>query len=180
MRFSEDAVTYRPITVRPHEAVRLPWIVWSALALIALTIVGAIVVAPIAQAAGYSSFALTIYKIFSFVCHQIPERSLHIAGHEFAVCSRCTGLYSGLAFATLAYPLARPLKRADTPRIIWLILSALPLTIDFSLGYFSIWHNNNFTRFTTGALLGAVAVFYIVPGLVELTSNLSQRWYRRT
>ncbi|HEY3103646.1 MAG TPA: DUF2085 domain-containing protein, partial [Pyrinomonadaceae bacterium] len=61
----------------------------------------AIIAAPVALAQGHTGFAWAIYKFFSFLCHQIPERSFHIAGHKFAVCSRCTGLYSGFAFATL-------------------------------------------------------------------------------
>jgi uncharacterized membrane protein len=95
-----------------------------------------------------------------------------LAGQQFAVCSRCTGLYAGFAFASLVYPLARSLKSSETPPRIWLILSAVPLAIDFGLGYFSIWQNNHLSRFTTGALLGAVAVFYIIPGLIDLSSTI--------
>ncbi len=145
---------------------------------IALALVAMIVGAPWAQANGHPAFALTIYKAFSFVCHQIPERSFHLAGHQFAVCSRCTGLYSGFAAAALVYPLARSLTRTDTPRRLWLILAAVPLLIDFSLTYFGVWSNTHLTRFLTGALLGAVAVFYVVPGLVELSSTIMRRLAR--
>ena len=125
-----------------------------------------------AQANGHPAFAAPIYKVFSFVCHQIPERSFHLAGYKFAVCSRCTGLYSGFALATLAYPLVRSMRQTETPSIVWLVLATLPLVIDFSLGYFSIWQNNHASRFATGALLGSVAVFYILPGLIELSSRV--------
>ncbi len=142
---------------------------------IAFGIVGLIFTAPIAQAGGHRELAQAIYSAFSFVCHQIPERSFHLAGHKFGVCSRCTGLYSGFAIAALIYPLVRSLRRTDTPRLIWLFLAATPLAIDFSLGYFNIWHNNHFSRFMTGALLSSVAVFYIIPGLIELSSILAER-----
>lgn len=138
---------------------------------IALAIVGLIIAAPLAQANGHASFALSIYRVFSYVCHQIPERSFHLAGHQFAVCSRCTGLYSGFAVATLLYPLARSLKSIDTPSHLWLILSAIPLAIDFSVTYFGVWENTHLTRFSTGALLGAVPVFYVMPGLIALFST---------
>jgi uncharacterized membrane protein len=138
-----------------------------------------IIGAPLLQSTGHASFASAIYKVFSFVCHQIPERSFHLAGHQFAVCSRCTGLYAGFAVAALIYPLTRALIRTDTPRRRWLILAAVPLLIDFSLTYFGVWSNTHLTRFSTGALLGAVAVFYVMPGLVELSSAFARRFGRK-
>ncbi|HEY5838017.1 MAG TPA: DUF2085 domain-containing protein [Pyrinomonadaceae bacterium] len=150
--------------------------VFSVSAIIAFVVIAAIVAAPVAHANGYPAFAAAIYKAFSYLCHQIPERSFHLAGHPFAVCSRCTGLYAGFAFATLAWPLARSLKRTDTPHVIWLLLSGVPLAIDFGLTYFEIWENNHFTRVTTGALFGAVAAIYVVPGLIELSMNVQRRF----
>jgi uncharacterized membrane protein len=154
--------------------------IWALTAAFGLTLLGLIIGAPLAQAYGHPAFAATIYKAFSFVCHQIPERSFHLAGHQFGVCSRCTGIYAGFAAAALAYPLIRPLKTTATPARRWLLLAAVPLVIDFGLGYFSIWQNNHLSRFTTGALLGSVAVFYIMPGLIELSSNVRGRLLRRS
>ena len=153
-------------------------VTWAVTATIALALVATIVGAPLAQSTGHAAFASTIYKIFSYVCHQIPVRSFHLAGHQFAVCSRCTGLYMGFAVATLVYPLTRSLIRTDTPRRRWLILAAVPLLIDFSLTYFGVWSNTHLTRFATGALLGSVAVFYVMPGLVELSSAIMRRFAR--
>jgi uncharacterized membrane protein len=149
--------------------------VWLALLSISLVVLLAIVGAPLALANGHSTMAGDIYKGFSFLCHQLPDRSFHLAGHQFAVCSRCTGLYVGFALTTLAYPLIRPLRTTTTPALIWLILATVPLLIDFSLGYFNIWANTHATRFITGALLSSVAVFYIIPGLVEITSKMFNR-----
>ena len=149
--------------------------VWLSTAVLALTILLAIITAPLASAFGYTNLAYSIYRAFGFVCHQIPERSFHLAGNKFAVCSRCTGLYSGFAIAVLAYPLARSLKNTATPSILWLILAALPLAIDFSLGYFNIWANTHASRFATGALFSATTVFYIMPGLIEIAGKLFKR-----
>ncbi len=149
--------------------------VWAILAVFAVALVASIVAAPLAQSQGHSQLAGTIYKAYSFVCHQFSDRSFHLAGHQFAVCSRCTGLYSGFAVAVLAYPLLRSLRSTDSPPRLWLILAAVPLAVDFALGYFSIWQNNHLSRFSTGALLGAAAVFYIMPGLVDLTSWFDRR-----
>jgi uncharacterized membrane protein len=140
-----------------------------------LALVSAIIGAPLGESSGHVGFAAAIYKTFSFVCHQIPERSFHLAGHKFGVCSRCTGLYAGFAGAALIYPLVRSLQRTDTPSRLWLILATLPLVIDFALGYFSIWENTHLSRFLTGALLSSVAVFYIMPGLIDLSSVIVRR-----
>jgi uncharacterized membrane protein len=154
-------------------------VVWAGTSAIAFGILGLILAAPIAQAHGYPQFAATIHKAFSYVCHQIPSRSFHLEGHQFGVCSRCTGLYAGFAVATLIYPLARSLQRTDTPPRRWLILATLPLLIDFSLGYFSIWQNTHLSRFLTAALLSSVAVFYIMPGLIDLGSAIAIRFSRQ-
>lgn len=145
---------------------------WAFTATLAIAILTAIVGAPLIQSLGHPAIAFKIYRAFSFVCHQIPDRSFHLAGYKFAVCSRCTGIYSGVALAALSYPLVRSLKQTLTPSLIWLFLAVTPLAIDWSLGYFSIWQNNHLSRFSTGALFGATTVFYILPGLIELTVRL--------
>lgn len=147
-------------------------LVWAIVAGVAVLLVAAIIAAPLVQASGHASVSSSIYKTFSFVCHQIPERSFHLAGYKFAVCSRCTGIYAGFALAALSYPVVRSLNQTATPSLVWLFLSVAPLAIDWSLGYFSVWQNNHLSRFSTGALFGATAVFYILPGLIELTLRL--------
>jgi len=156
---------------------RLPLIVWAITAAIALAIVALIIGAPLLQS-GHPQFSASVYRSFSFVCHQIPERSFHLAGNNFAVCSRCTGLYAGFAITTLCYPLARSLRNTDTPSRLWLILATLPLGIDFGLTYFGVWQNTHLSRFVTGALLSSVAVFYIVPGLIDLGLGVTRRFGR--
>ena len=143
--------------------------VWAMTATLVLMFVSLIVVAPLAEAHDHDFAALVIYTAFSKLCHQIPERSFYIAGHPFAVCARCTGIYFGFAAATLLYPLARSLKRTDAPQRKWLLLAFVPILIDFSLGFFGIWENTHLSRLVTGALLGGVAAFYVVPGLLDLS-----------
>jgi uncharacterized membrane protein len=148
---------------------RRPLLVWLSAALGCLAVMSLILGAPLALNSGHPFWALTIYQGFSFVCHQIPERSFFIAGHPFAVCARCTGLYTGFTVATVAYPLVRSLRQTEAPARKWLFLAAAPLAIDFAVGYFGIWENTHSSRFATGALLGAVAVLYVMPGLMDLS-----------
>ena len=176
---SAAVVERNSLTVEPTRGDRFAVVIWAFTATIALAVLALIITAPLAQAGNHTGFSSTIYTAFSFICHQIPERSFHVAGHQFAVCSRCTGLYAGFALAALIYPLARSLKRSDTPRRIWLILAAVPLLIDFALGYFSIWENTHLSRFLTGALLSSLAVFYVMPGLIELSHAIGGRLARK-
>lgn len=148
---------------------RRPLGMWLIVAFGSVALMSLILGAPLAITAGHPFLGLTIYKTFSYFCHQDPERSFFIAGHQFAVCARCTGIYSGFTIATLLYPLVRSLRQIDAPPRKWLFLGAAPLAIDFAVGYLGIWENTHSSRFATGALLGAVAVFYVMPGLMDLS-----------
>ena len=143
--------------------------VWAITATLTLLFVSMIVVAPVAQAYGYSSIALVIYTTFGKFCHQIPERSFFIDGHPFAICARCTGIYFGFAAGVMFYPLVRSLNRVDAPGRKWLVLALVPTAIDFVLDFFGILENTHLSRFVTGALLGGVTAFYVVPGLVDMS-----------
>jgi uncharacterized membrane protein len=150
-------------------SLRRPLLMWLIAAVASLALMALILGAPLFQGTGHPFWALTIYKAFSYVCHQIPERSFFIAGHQFAVCARCTGLYAGFTVATVLYPLVRSLRQTEAPARKWLFIAAAPLAIDFAVGYLGIWENTHSSRFATGALLGAVAVFYVMPGLMDLS-----------
>ena len=60
----------------------------------------------------------------------------------------------------------------DAPPRKWLFIAAVPLVIDYSLELFEIWNNTHSSRLLTGGLLGAVAVFYVMPGLIDLGLRL--------
>jgi uncharacterized membrane protein len=154
---------------------RRPLVVWLLVASGSLAVLAVIVGAPLGLATGHNFFAATTYRTFSHLCHQLPERSFFIAGHPFAVCARCTGIYAGFAAAAAFYPLARALRRIDTPPRKWLFIAAAPLAVDFAIEFSGIWHNTHSSRLVTGALLGAVTVFYIMPGLLDLSMRSWKR-----
>src|SRR6185295_8285985 len=96
-------------------SLRRPLLMWLFAAAVSVGLLSLIIGAPLALSTGHQFWALTIYHSFSYLCHQIPERSFFIAGHKFAVCSRCTGLYAGFAVAAVLYPLVRSLRRTEAP-----------------------------------------------------------------
>jgi uncharacterized membrane protein len=162
----EQAIQYR---TPEAGSLRRPLLVWSTTAALVLLYVSLIAIAPLALSHGHDTSAFALYQMFSRVCHQIPERAFYLGGYPLAVCARCTGIYLGFAAGVLVYPLVRSLRRGDTPARKWLLLAAVPTLFDFALGFFGVVENTQWSRSITGALLGAVAAFYVVPGLMDLS-----------
>lgn len=148
---------------------------WAVLAACVIAFVGATALAPWAQARGYAFLSGMLYMAYGAACHQIPERSFYIEGFPLAVCARCFGLYVGGAAAVLAFPLARALTNVAVPPRAWLLLAALPTSIDFALGFFGFWQNTHLSRFLTALLLGAVSAFYVVPAAVDLSLKRTEK-----
>jgi uncharacterized membrane protein len=163
----------RNSTVAPEAAVRTvsprtAYLIWACALVVVTLLVGAVILAPLAASAGQTFFSLALYKTFANLCHQMPERSFHFHGKPLAVCARCWGLYGGFALGFTIYPLLRSLTRGVMPHRYWLLLAAVPTSVDFLLGFTGIWANTHTSRALTGALLGAISAFYVVPGVVEL------------
>ena len=68
---------------------------------------------------------LTLY--FSTICHQMPERSFELWGHQAAACHRCLGLYAGFVVGLLAVPGWGGLRRMVARRPSVIVVFALPL-----------------------------------------------------
>ncbi len=162
------ADSYVPQCTPGARSLRRPLLVWVMATALALLPLALIFAAPLFRANNQEFPALAIYESFSHLCHQIPERAFHVAGHPLAVCARCLGLYAGLAAGILFFPLMRSLQSTRPPARIWLFIAALPTAIDFALGFLGIWQNTHLSRFVTGALLGAAAAVFILPGLIDL------------
>ena len=170
---NEPADRYTSIKLQERfhsQAVRVWWIA----AVVVLVWVGIIIGTPLFLANGLSSISSPLYSFFGYICHQIPDRSLHIATYQLAVCTRCFGVYSGLTAGLLVYPLWRSLDEVEAIPRVWLFISLVPITIDWTLTMFGIWENTHFSRFVTGSILGVACATYIVPALVEITRNLSR------
>ena len=146
------------------------WIVATGVAAAWMSIM---LLAPVTAANGFQSFSSPIYAFFSYICHQMPERSIHLDGHPVAVCSRCFGVYFGLLAGFVIYPVWRPIDEIEPLPRFWLFLSLIPISIDWSLTMFGIWENTHLSRFVTGLILGIACAAFISPALVEIFRNLS-------
>lgn len=159
--------TYYP---QANEATnRFSVMVWVIAALAAAAWLGLIVAAPVLKENNFAAQASWIYTVFSYLCHQIGERSFHLHDAPLAVCARCLGVYFGLAFGVFVYPIFRSLNDLQPlPRIL-LLLSPIPTGIDFLVGYFGIWENTHLSRFLTATVLGLACAFFLVPGVIEIS-----------
>lgn len=146
--------------------------VWAITSGVVLVWVAAIIAAPVLVPSGISA---SVYSFFSYICHQIPDRSLHLASHQMAVCSRCFGVYFGLLLGIIVYPLWRRIDESEPISRVWLFASLVPITIDWALTMFGIWENTHLSRFVTGLILGFACATFIVPTIVDIKRNLSHR-----
>ena len=93
---------------------------------------------------------------FDPFCHQIAERSLHINGVQLAVCHRCYGILLGLALGPMATLIFRVRSKKEH---ILIIMSVIPLIVDWGLGVLNTWDGPAEIRMITGVLFGVVAGF---------------------
>lgn len=101
-------------------------------------------------------------KILNLICHRKPERSFFIKGHQFPVCSRCTGCYiSILCYIIYAYYFYIDY---NITIIILALLLLLPMTIDGTTQLLSRRLSNNTLRFITG-LMGGLGLSIIIKAI---------------
>jgi uncharacterized membrane protein len=148
--------------------------VWS-IGLIAVTAwLLLILAAPVAQTSGNTYLGNALYTFFSYLCHQIPQRTFHLSGEPLAVCTRCFGVYLGIVLGFAVYPLWRDTDHSEPPPRLWLFLSLVPIGIDWSLTVLDVWENTSISRALTGLILGVVCATFILPALVEVFRNLGR------
>ena len=97
---------------------------------------------------------------FSFVCHQIPDRSPHLNGDQLALCHRCSGILLGLALgvaATIVIPPRVGRRALDVHPVVFLTAAGLPTAVDWLLGATGVWPNTPVSRILTGVVLGLAA-----------------------
>lgn len=125
-----------------------------------------IVAAPFTTAQGRAGGG-GLYWIFHSICHQIPERSFHLAGEPFGVCHRCTGLYVGFSLGILLWPQLRTSAGRLLANPRWILAFFAPLAVDWAITV-----NVAASRFLTGLVAAfPVALFC----LVALAQILEQR-----
>lgn len=124
--------------------------------------------APLLDAAGLHLPARIIYLVYRPTCHQLPERSFFIFGHQVAVCARCSALYVSFWGAGLAYALASAVWRVRVPvwrapALRWVGVAAIPLAVDGLTQLVGLRTSTNWVRTITGVLTGGAAGAFVYP-----------------
>ncbi|MFR8104522.1 MAG: DUF2085 domain-containing protein [Clostridia bacterium] len=89
-------------------------------------------------------------------CHQREDRSFHIKGWQFPICSRCTGILTGQIIGISIY-----LFHIRVPIILSLLFLGI-MFLDWYLQYKKIKESTNVRRFITGNLAGIAQVSIIL------------------
>jgi uncharacterized membrane protein len=101
------------------------------------------------QTAKMNPFAKWVYDSGDFNCHQKASRSLFINGNEMPYCSRCVGIFFGMAIGTMF-----SLYFVVELRLRYILVALLPIGIDGGMQLVGFWESTNPVRLATGGLAG--------------------------
>lgn len=117
--------------------------------------------APLFLASGMTAPALAIYRIYSYLCHQLPERSWFIFGEKMAYCQRDAAIYPMVLFAGLVYGWRR--RRVPSLSLRWYLILIAPMAVDGFTQLFGLRESTGLLRTLTGALFGVASVWFLYP-----------------
>lgn len=124
---------------------------------------------------GWLGLAVAARGLFAPVCHQIISRSFELFGFPLAVCARCTGVYCGAIFGLALLGVLRRRAAVSMPPRSILLAGLAPAAFDFIAGVLGLTHTSSAERFATGVIAGAVASFFVYPGILSFVLLLSDR-----
>ena len=118
--------------------------------------------APIFAHLGLTDVASVIYRVYSFLCHQRPWRSIHIFDYQVAWCTRDTFIYLSIGLAGIL------VKLRKIRRVPWFlaVLSIIPIALDGGTQFIAemqatlndqldfFYASTNFFRMLTGTIFG--------------------------
>ena len=102
-----------------------------------------------------------VYRFFSAICHQDPERSWQILNHSLPVCIRCTSIY--FAFTVSLWAGIRANVR-------WLRLAVLFMVFEFVIARVLI--DAALLRSFSGIVVGLYAAPFVKQGVEEISDFL--------
>lgn len=144
---------------RGHRAVRI-------VAVLAVLFTAGALVGTVFERSGLAG-AGTLRSLYRSVCHQLPSRSLEVAGSPSAVCSRCLGLYAGGSLGLLVAAVAFR-RRPLAPHPLLLAAVVAPSLIDV-LAHWVGWQGlTSVARLAMALPAGFVAGLFLAVGVADL------------
>ena len=148
---------------------------WLAIANLAAGLyVGLAALAPYLEHQGWREAARAIYLVYSFLCHQQPNRCFTIFGHQMAIRQRCVGIYAGFLAGGLLFGLLRAHLK-PLPWRAYVVLN-LPLVADSLIQLLGLWESTWYLRMVTGGGFGLSSVWLVYPyiqqGMTEVQETV--------
>src|SRR5215211_8361323 len=72
---------------------------------------------PLARASEHPLIGEVLFRIYTPLCHQLPERSFFICGHQVAFCHRCAAMYTAIVIAGLLFGSLRRKMRPTSLKV---------------------------------------------------------------
>jgi uncharacterized membrane protein len=138
--------------------------------------------APLLQATDHADAALVARLLQAPVCHQLPERSLHLAGHPMGLCARCAGLALGFAAGAacmLIWCRRRPADAPRPPSPRLLLLALLPAVAEWIGDLSGLAFSGNVARAAAAMLPGFAVLLFFLPAIHEMCGILGDAIWRR-
>ena len=132
-----------------------------------------IIAAPVLASHSCHNVASVLYLFFSWMCHQIPERSFALSGFPLAVCHRCSGIYLGMFLGCFIENKA--VHGGPQTRRLLVAIAILPLGFDILAPMTGLWANTALSRFSTGLLFGVLVSSLVVHGFAEFVRDAPWR-----
>jgi uncharacterized membrane protein len=129
--------------------------------------------APLLVHNNYQGYAFFIYKSFSRICHQIPERSFHIFNEKFAVCERCFSIYFSFFTGVIIFPFLKKIFKNRIPSNLFIIIPLIILMLDFIFGIIGFLQNE-YTVIVSGSIFGLFISYFMVYGLLESVKSFQK------
>ncbi len=113
-------------------------------------------------------------NLTKYICHRMPERSFFIKGHQFPVCARCTGFYTGLVVYLIFNSFFK--HNYDIYTLLIAIILMIPVAIDGITQYFGHRESTNALRFATGFIGGVGLIIFLKIMIRWVLNVLLQMW----
>lgn len=123
--------------------------------------VGVLFAAPL-LAGQFPDAAWALHRFFSGICHQIPERSFHLAGAAIPVCARCLGLYCGFAAGALTVRMRLGWQSLLLNQPRWIFLFWIPMALDL------LSNSTHWSRLLTGGIAAYPVSIFVWMALLQL------------
>lgn len=110
----------------------------------------------------YPGFSSDLFRIFTkSVCHSDPNKLITFSGSSTLVCSRCTGIYTGIYIASFLLLIFKPYKfvREHYFRIFWII--TLLMIFDVFADDLRLYQYSHIFSLCIGIMWGVTVQFII-------------------